>query len=99
MDIGLLSKLMVDHMKKKVKKINYLKKFSRVLDIGCSDPTFLDLLKSKNKKLELFAIDPSSGKFNEIFKKKNINLIVDYFPKKKIDYFNKKNNIKEKNSL
>ena len=65
-----LSKLMVDHMKKKVKKINYLKKFSRVLDIGCSDPTFLDLLKSKNKKLELFAIDPSSGKFNEIFKKK-----------------------------
>ena len=86
-----LSKLMVNHMKKKVNKINHLKKFSRVLDIGCSDPTFLDLLKSKNKTLELFAIDPSSEKFKKIFKKKKINLIVDYFSKKKVDNFLKKN--------
>ena len=82
-----LSDLMINHMQKKVDKIK-LKNFSRVLDIGCSDPTFLKLLKSKNKSLELFAIDPSSAKFKSSFEKKNINLIIDYFSKNKIDdYF------------
>ena len=61
-----LSRLMIDHMKKKVNKIK-LKKSARVLDIGCSDPTFLELLKSKNKNLELFAVDPSSEKFKGSF--------------------------------
>ena len=77
-----LSNLMINHMRKKTDKIK-LKKFNRVLDIGSSDPTFLNLLKNKNKDLELFAIDPSSEKFKESFKRKNINLIVDYFSKKK----------------
>ena len=49
-----LSKLMVNHMKKKVKwliKTNRLNKNSSVLDIGCSDPTFLNLLNQTKKKL------------------------------------------------
>ena len=52
-----------------------------MLDIGCSDPTFLNLLKKK-KNLDLFAIDPSSENLKK-FKEKNINLIVDYFSKKR----------------
>ena len=90
-----LSRLMIDHMKKKVNKIK-LKKSARVLDIGCSDPTFLELLKSKNKNLELFAVDPSSEKFKGSFEKKNINLIVDYFSRSVIDNFCKVKKIKSK---
>ncbi len=90
-----LSNLMINHMRKKTDKIK-LKKFNRVLDIGSSDPTFLNLLKNKNKDLELFAIDPSSEKFKESFKRKNINLIVDYFSKKKIDNFYKLKKINQK---
>ena len=61
-------------MRKKVKKLKIakkLKKYSRILDIGSSDPTFLNLLKTINKNLELFAIDPSSEKFAKSFKEKN----------------------------
>ena len=68
-----LSKLMINHMRKKVKKLKIakkLKKYSRILDIGSSDPTFLNLLKTINKNLELFAIDPSSEKFAKSFKEK-----------------------------
>ena len=94
-----LSPLMINHMKKKMiklKKLKKLKKFSRVLDIGSSDPTFLHLLKNINKNLELFAIDPSSEKFRQNFAKKRINLIVDYFSKKKIDQFLKSKNLNNK---
>ena len=91
-----LSKLMINHMQKKIKKLKKISNNSRVLDIGCSDPTFLDLLKKSNKNVELFAIDPSSGKFKENFKRKNINLIIDYFSKKKVDSYLKKNNIVQK---
>ncbi len=83
-----LSKLMVNHMKLKadwLKKKKKLKKNSRILDIGSSDPTFLSLLKKFQNKLELFAIDPSSRQFEKSFKSKKIHLIVDYFSKKKID--------------
>ena len=65
-----LSQLMINHMRKKViklKKSKKLKKYSRVLDIGSSDPTFLNLLKKISKNLELFAIDPSSEKFKKNF--------------------------------
>ena len=82
-----LSDLMVNHMKKKIKRLKNFKKNSYILDIGCSDPTFLHLLKQSNKKLKLFAVDPSSEKFRNSFEKKKINLIVDYFSKKKIDEF------------
>ena len=91
-----LSPLMINHMKKKVKRLNnskQLKKFSRVLDIGSSDPTFLNLLRKSKNNLDLFAIDPSSAKFKKSFTKKKINLIIDYFSKKKIDDYLKLKNI------
>lgn len=91
-----LSPLMINHMKKKVKRLNnskQLKKFSRVLDIGSSDPTFLNLLRKSKNNLDLFAIDPSSAKFKKSFTQKKINLIVDYFSKKKIDDYLKLKNI------
>ena len=94
-----LSPLMINHMKKKVTKLKnqkFLKNHSRVLDIGCSDPTFLKLIKKTKKNLELYAVDPSSEKFKNIFNKNKINLIVDYFSKKKIDQFIKDNKISKK---
>ena len=95
-----LSQLMIAHMKEKIEKLNKFKKGAYILDIGCSDPTFLDLIKKKNSKLNLFAIDPSSEKFRNSFEKKGINLIVDYFSKKKIDnYFNNINIPRKKFSL
>jgi hypothetical protein len=98
-----LSPLMINHMKKKVvkiKKSKKLKNYSRILDIGSSDPTFLHLLKKANKNLELFAIDPSAGKFKDSFNKKKINLIVDYFSKKRIEkYLNEKEIQSKKFSL
>ena len=94
-----LSKLMINHMKKKVKwliKTNKLNKNSSVLDIGCSDPTFLNLLNQTKKKLNLFAIDPSSEKFRATFEKNRINLIVDYFSKKKIEKYQEANHLTKK---
>lgn len=91
-----LSDLMINHMRKKAKylKLNgKLKKGSKILDIGASDPTFLSLLKQKEKSLKLFAIDPSSAKFQRSFKEKKINLIVDYFSKKIVDKYCATNNL------
>ena len=53
-------------------------------------------MKKINKKLELFAIDPSSEKFRSNFDKKNINLIVDYFSQKKINDYLKVNKMSSK---
>ena len=94
-----LSDLMINHMKKKtihLKFSNKLRKNSNVLDIGSSDPTFLNLLKKQEKSLNLFAIDPSSSKFKKSFEEKNINLIVDYFSKSKVDSYLKSKNFKKK---
>jgi NDP-4-keto-2,6-dideoxyhexose 3-C-methyltransferase len=86
-----LSPLMINHMKEKadiIKKDKILKKDSNILDIGSNDGTFLNFL-SKNKKINLFGMDPSAKKFAQYYDPK-INLIVDYFEKKKIQ--NKINN-------
>jgi len=80
-----LSPLMINHMKEKadiIKKDKILKKDSNILDIGSNDGTFLNFL-SKNKKINLFGMDPSAKKFAQYYDPK-INLIVDYFEKKKI---------------
>jgi len=80
-----LSPLMVDHMKNKFKflKLNYKKLLrGQILDIGSNDGTFLNLLKTL-KNVKLFGIDPSSKKFLKNYKK-NINVITDFFSKKKI---------------
>ena len=89
-----LSKYMVDHMKKKYNfliKSNYLKNKSSILDIGSNDGTFLNFFAKKGHKMNLFGIDPSSIKFKKFYSKK-INLVSDYFSKKKIDryYLNQK---------
>ncbi len=94
-----LSKLMINHMNKKALKLKaskQLKKYSRVLDIGSSDSTFLNLLKKNNNSLELFAIDPSSERFKKSFEKRKINLIVDYFSKDKVENYLKLKNIPKK---
>lgn len=83
-----LSKLMVDHIKSKVKVIK--KKFidnkSHILDIGSNDGTFLNQF---NKSQYLVGIDPSAQKFKKKYKK-NINLIVDFFSKNNLKKINLK---------
>ena len=49
---ALLSKLMVNHLHdkfKKLKKILNLKKYSNILDIGSSDSTFLNFFLMKRR--------------------------------------------------
>ena len=79
-----LSPLMIRHMNQKYIDIinkKYLKKTSNILDIGCNDGTFLNFF-GKNKFHNLYGIDPSAKKFRE-FHNKNINLVDDFFSKKK----------------
>ena len=80
-----LSKLMVDHIFEKVKYINkkkFLRKNSKILDIGCNDGTFLNFF-SKNK-YDLFGADPSAKKFKHNYNKK-IKILNDFFTKEKIN--------------
>jgi len=80
-----LSKLMTDHIYNKVKKINkkkYLKKNSKILDIGSNDGTFLNFFSKK--QYDLYGIDPSAKKFKKNYNKK-INLISKFFNKKNIE--------------
>ena len=80
-----LSPLMINHMRQKSKKIKLdLKRGNKnILDIGCNDGTFLNFFKNL-KNVSLYGIDPSAEKFKDYHSKK-INLIVDYFEKKKIE--------------
>ncbi len=82
-----LSPLMINHMKNKyLKIINNLKKQKcNILDIGCNDGTFLNFFK-KFININLYGIDPSAEKFKK-YHSKRINLIVDYFEKKKLDKY------------
>ena len=78
-----LSPLMINHMKSKYKILKkQFKKKSFILDIGSNDGTFLNFFASIGFK-NLYAIDPSSFKFKEFYNK-NVNLITDYFSKKKV---------------
>ena len=98
-----LSNLMINHMKKKakrIKKIDLIKNNSFILDIGSSDATFLNFFKNHKKNLSLFAVDPSGEKFKKSFHNKKINLIVDFFSKEKIyNYLNINRKVKKKFSL
>lgn len=89
-----VSKLMVDHLKKKVIKINKLgifNKKSKILDIGSNDGTFLNFFSKFKKQFDLFGIDPSASAFLDNYDK-NINIIIDFFNKTNVkNYFiNKK---------
>jgi len=90
-----ISGLMVSHLKKKIKFLyskKYIIKNSSVLDIGSNDGTFLNFFKRSNM---LFGIDPSSRKFKKFYRK-NIHLINDFFSKKNLDKYLKRNNIENK---
>lgn len=81
-----LSKLMVSHIKKKIKylkKKNLIKYNSSILDIGSNDGTFLNNL---NKSMKLFGIDPTVKKFRHLYKK-NITVIDNFFSKENIEKF------------
>ena len=95
-----LSKLMIEHIKKKYKKIlgkKIIKNDSSILDIGSNDGTFLNFF-AKNKKLNIFGIDPSAKKFSKFYKK-NINLIVNFFSLSEIKKFFEKKKKNQKNLL
>ena len=81
-----VSKLMVNHLKKKISKLNrfgIFKKKSKILDIGSNDGTFLNFFSKFKNKNELFGIDPSASAFIEEYNKK-INVIIDFFNKKNV---------------
>lgn len=87
-----LSPLMVKHMRDKfdfIKKKKYLKKDSRLLDIGSNDGTFLNFYAKEKRGHNLYGIDPSAEKFKSYYKK-DINLIVDYFSYESLKIVNKK---------
>ena len=92
-----LSPLMISHMKNKflhiINKYKF-KKNSNILDIASNDGTFLNFFTKTCKDLELYGCDPSSQKFKKYYHK-SVNLIVDYFPSKKLkDEVKLKNNKK-----
>ena len=87
-----VSKMMISHLRKKavrLKRYNFLKKKSNILDIGSNDASFLKLL---GKKFNLYGIDPSAKKFNKEYK--GMKLIADFFSKKNITKNIKNTNIK-----
>lgn len=82
-----VSKLMVDHLKKKIFKLDKLgifNKQTKILDIGSNDGTFLNFFSKFGKQYELFGIDPSASAFIKNYNK-NINVIIDFFNKKNVD--------------
>ena len=81
-----VSRLMVDHLKKKISKLNrfgIFKKKSKILDIGSNDGTFLNFFSNFKNRYELFGIDPSASAFIENYDK-NINVIIDFFNKNNV---------------
>jgi len=96
-----LSNHMINHIKKKFEKLKnnfLLKKNSYILDIGSNDGTFLNFFAKERKDLNLFGMDPSAEKFKKFYNKK-INVIVDYFSKKKFFSFLDQRNYKKKFSI
>ena len=89
-----VSKLMISHLKKKIKKIkqlNFIKLRDNILDIGSNDATFLKLL---GKKYNLWGVDPSAIKFKKNYKE--MKLVPNFFSKKNIIKKNANKEIKFK---
>jgi len=84
-----VSRLMVNHLKKKIIKLNKLgifNKKSKILDIGSNDGTFLNFFSKFKKQFDLFGIDPSASAFIDNYDK-NINVIIDFFNKKNVEEY------------
>ena len=91
-----VSNLMINHLRKKIKKLKkykIFKKNSNILDIGSNDGTFLNFFSKKKKNFGLYGIDPSAAAFLDNYKK-DINLIIDFFNKNSVNKFFKKKNTK-----
>tara|TARA_B100000575_G_scaffold294650_1_gene312669 strand:+ start:5478 stop:6734 length:1257 start_codon:yes stop_codon:yes gene_type:complete len=87
-----VSKMMISHLKEKVKRLKkrkIIRKKNTILDIGSNDASFLKLLKKNNN---LYGIDPSALKFKKEYK--GIKLIPNFFSKKNILSHTKNKNIK-----
>ena len=92
-----LSKLMVNHLNakfKKIKKLLKLKNNSNILDIGSSDSTFLNFFSNEKKGYKCIGIDPSAKKYLKYYNN-DVNLVVDYFSAKSV--LKKLNDINFKN--
>lgn len=77
-----ISKMMVSHLKEKVKRLKkdrFIKAKNNILDIGSNDASFLKLFKKNNN---LYGIDPSAKKFKKEYK--GMKLIPDFFSKKNL---------------
>jgi hypothetical protein len=84
-----LNRSMIEHLKNKSKKLTSvlkLKKNDYILDIGSNDGTFLN---SFNKNLKKFGSDPTAKKYKKFYNK-NISVVTDLFPNKKISKVKKK---------
>ncbi len=87
-----VSKLMVLHLKKKIKRLKKLKiinKKDNILDIGSNDGTFLKLW---GKNYNLWGIDPSAQKFRKNYT--DMTLVPKFFSRKNILNKNKNKEIK-----
>jgi len=96
-----LSKYMINHIKDKYNKLikqKFLKKNSKILDIGSNDGTFLNFFVTHKKNFLLFGVDPSAKKFKNYYKSK-INLLIDYFSYENTKKIIKKYKVKNSFSL
>lgn len=87
-----ISKMMILHLKEKIKrlkKLKLIKNGNNILDIGSNDASFLKLL---GKNYNLYGIDPSAKKFKKNYK--GMKLITNFFSKKNISKNLKNKDIK-----
>ncbi len=90
-----LNASMVRHIQNKadfLKKISKVKKKELIIDIGSNDGTMLNYL-FKKKNSNLVGIDPTINKFKKFYNK-NIKKIPNFFDKKLIDKYLKKEKAK-----
>lgn len=71
---------LVELIKKKVEKNNRL----NILDIGCNDGTFLNILDKKFPNSDCYGLDPSKAINDARLKLKKYKFIKDFFPSKKL---------------
>ncbi len=80
-----LNSSMVEHLHhkiEKIKKMGLLQKGDVVLDIGSNDGTSLSAYEENEYKL--IGVDPTAEKFREFYRK-DVDIIADFFPSKKLN--------------
>lgn len=91
-----VSNLMIEHLKKKFKKLKknkLLNDNSNVLDIGSNDGTFLNFFSNEKRNFKLYGIDPSSSAFKDNYNKK-IRVINNFFEDKTVSNLFEKKKLK-----